>query len=733
MSHVHIRGLALGGLMAVLLTVPARGADLETLDTSLKIVPAEAAFYSASLRNREQYQIVAKSKAVATFLALESVKKAWREGSAELSKPGGAYEVFENFRKDPENQQLLDLLVDMVSSEVFVYGDESLNQVLDLYVRIANANRLGTLTAMAKPENRGKDPNEIQARVLLKALNDHLDLIKVPDMVIGFRLSNTERAEAQIKRLEGMLKGPINQNPQTKGRLKRIALGGKDFLTFSLDGGLIPLDELKIDKYEKEKGEYDKLRKKIQSLTLTVSMGVRDQYMLLSIGGGTKHITKLGKGKSLATRPEFAPLAKHADKRLTEINYVSKELRSKFALSKKDVDDMLNVGRETLKNVDEISEPIKKRLEKDMEDLAKDVKASIGEVGASAGFAFLTPTGQEAFAYDWSEHRSIDGSKPLSMAQHLGGNPIFAIVNRAKYDPDSYALTVKWMKTVYSYVDEFAVPQLDEQQKAIYEQATKIAFPILKRIDNATGKMILPAFADGQSGLVIDAKWTAKQWFPQQPESAKPLPMLELGFLSGVSDADKLKKGFVEYRAVINDVLALANNYAQGQFPEAKIPEPETKKIAGGTMYFYPITQLPGIDRRLLPNAALSENLLVLTLHEEMSERLLSKKPLKTECKVLDNLNRPLAGASYFNFAGLIDAAAPWVDYAIDNSGVEVRKVIKPGANPEPLKQPDNTAVKKEAAVVLDVLRCFRCVGTVSYFEDKALVSHTETVLRDLK
>ena len=43
----------------------ARAGDLEKLDTSLKLIPADAAFYSSMLRNREQIEMFLQSKAFA--------------------------------------------------------------------------------------------------------------------------------------------------------------------------------------------------------------------------------------------------------------------------------------------------------------------------------------------------------------------------------------------------------------------------------------------------------------------------------------------------------------------------------------------------------------------------------------------------------------------------------------------------------------------------------------------
>jgi hypothetical protein len=715
---LHLRKPWLALLVGAVLLAPARAADSSKADSSLKLVPAEAAFYTASLRNREQFDILLNSKAIAKLKSLAFVQTFWKQAEKDLAKPGGPWEMFQAFQKDPQNQELLDLLGDMVSTEFFLYGDESVTGTADMLTKVVAAVQYGPLLARLQGQGGLQRRDELQGTLLLKALNDNSELLRIPDFVVGFKLSKPERAEAQIKRLETLLKGPFNDNPQLKGRLKRRPVAGSVFLILALDGSLVPWDDIKLP--EEQPGDLDKLKKKLKSMTFTVSLGVRENYLLLGIGASAAHLNKLGKGKSLAERPEFKPMAKYADKRITETSYVSKAFREKFTTTKKDLDEMAERGREALKKAG-LPDELQKRVGDDLDKLMKDLRALFPEVGASMSFSFLTPTGQESFAYDWTENLSDDGSKPLTLTQHLGGSPILAGVSRARYDPESYQKTVKWIKTFYGYFDDFVLPQLNGDQKKQYEEFTKIVFPILKRLDNATGKMILPALADGQVGIAFDAKWTSKQWFPTAPPSEKPMPMLEVGFLVGVSDAALLKKGFEEYRQAINDAIAVANNQTGGQFPQIAIPPPESKKLAEGTMYYYPIPELPGLDKRVLPNAALSEKVLALSLSQDHGERLLSKKPLKTECPLLNNLDRPLSSMSYLDWAGLFDALSPWVDYALTNAPDLKRD------------QKQLASVREQVEVVLEVLKCFRCAGTVWYFEDKAQVTHTQSVFRDLK
>ena len=59
--------------------------------------------------------------------------------------------------------------------------------------------------------------------------------------------------------------------------------------------------------------------------------------MLLSIGESTAPLAALGGDKPLAERDELKPLAMHAEKKITSINYVSKAFLTKAGFTKADV------------------------------------------------------------------------------------------------------------------------------------------------------------------------------------------------------------------------------------------------------------------------------------------------------------------------------------------------------------------------------------------------------------
>lgn len=703
------------GLLAA---APLRAADAKA-DSSLKLVPADAAFYSTSLHNREQLKAVLKSKAWARLRDLPVVQMALKKAHGDLAKPGGPLEQFNAFRQQPENQQLLDLLGDMFSHEIFVYGTEETAGFLDLANQMNTAVMFAPLQKAAG-EDKGLQPNELQARAMLKTLADNPELVRMPDFVLGFKVTKADAAEQQIKRLEGLLRPQLERNPQLKGRLKTTQIGRRPFLTFSVDGQMVPWDKLSLEKYESTAGEFDKLIAKLKALTITVSLGVRDGYLLFALGASTAPVSKFGQGQALAGREELKILDKYADKRITDIAYVSKALNARIQASQNNFAGMAEKARDYLKTAN-LPDELRKKINQDLTEMAKDLQAFVREAGSVVSFTFSTPKGQESFTFDWGQHPGLDGSKPLSLLHHVGGSPLLAAAGRTKYNPENYAKLVKWVKKAHGYVEEYVVPTLPESGKEQYKQFSELAFPLLRRFDEATGKHLLPSMRDGQSAFVLDAKLKNKQWIATMPEAKQELPILEPAFVFGVSDAGQLRKAFEEYRSIINDALGIVNNQTGGFFPDLKLPPPKAKQDKAGTLYYYELPNAAvGLDTRIVPNAGLSKNVLTLSLSLEHSERLLADHPLKTDSPLLADLKKPLAAATYFNWAGFVDALAPWVDYVIQNA-----------AFPEDLPF-DKESIGKQVHTVLDVFKVIRTYSSITYFDGKVLVTHSETVIKDV-
>jgi hypothetical protein len=717
---VWVAGLV-GLLAATTLATPVRAADLDKLDCSLKWIPADAAFYSTMLRNREQFDAIRQSRAWAQLQALPVVQMAWQHVQAELNKAGSPVAQFQKFAQQPENRQLLELLGDMVSHEIFIYGDESVAGFTDLAGRISGATRFGPLFMQFSAAGRGKSANELQAIAILQVLKENLELIKVPNVVLGFKLSKAEPAETQLKRLEGLLTALIEKTPELKmlkGRLTRTQAAGSSFLTLTLDGSLVPWQQIPFDNLADKPGEYEPLIKKLSQLKLTLQLGVRNGYLLLSLGESSAHLARLGQGQALTERAELKPLERFADQRLTAISYLSKGLHAKLATTRRDIDDLVEQVQEGLKATGLTPEQ-QARIQKDLKALAEDLKRFVGEPGAKMSFSFLTQRGQESYSHDWSEQLNVDATQPLTLLEHVGGSPVLAVVGRSKPSPEPYQLLVKWLKVIPSYLDEFVVPHLEAEQKAQYQKALKAFQPLLSRLDETTSKMLLPALADGQVAFVLDAKLTSQQWHLALPPAAKPLPLPELALVIGVKDADLLQRAMGEYRSIANEMIARIRELAPpGEIPAFQIPPPKTQQLKAGTSYFYPLPAQLGLERRILPNAGLGDKVAALTLSQDHTERLLTRTPLKIDGGPLAKPNRPLVAAAYVDCAAFVDAATPWVEWG-------VRTAM--GADAQDVEE-----ILKQVRTGLAILKVFRSITSATYVEGGARVTHSETVIRDL-
>jgi len=701
---------------------PVRAAEPVKETSSLSFIPADAAFYGSSLRNREQYDRLVNSKAFARIKAMPFVQQMLVLAQLQLSNPSNPLGRISAALEDPQNSELLKLVGDMVSHEIFVYGDADFSEAVALFVRINSANQLATVQALV---GGGADQSIAQRRGILLALNQNRDRLKIPAMVIGFKLSDAAPAKTQLKRLEDELQAALAQQAQLAGRFKRTTIAGSDYLTLSLDGSLVPWNQLQIGDLEKTPGEFDELIAKLKKLTLSIALGVRGEYLLLSIGSSNNHLGTLGKGSLLYDRTELASLRKSSTRPLTSISYMSRDFAAKVNQVKQQIDNLVKMAK-TLLPMAPLEAGLKKELTTDIDTLAKTVVELIPKPGAKLSFTFLTDRGYEGYDRDWGENKYLDGSKRLSLLDHVGEDPIFFSVSRCTYNPEHYDMFVKFMQRAFYYGESYALTQMTDQKKAIYQQAKLLLIPFLKQTDKINRASLIPAFKDGQSAFVIDAKTKSVQWHRDMPPAQKPLPILELGLVYGVSDPGLLRKAMRDYYAAGQDLINNIQKQAPVLPPGTKIPGPQTKPAGEGTIYYYPLKSSWGLDPLLSPNAGLSGNVLALSLTHSQTQRLLKATPLSAGYGPLANRNRPLAGAASFDFPVLVDALTPWIEY-----GVGTYLTLRSFG--QPVNQDAIDATMQPFRPVLEVLKCYRGGTSVHYFEGDVLVRHRESVFQDLK
>jgi hypothetical protein len=469
--------------------------------------------------------------------------------------------------------------------------------------------------------------------------------------------------------------------------------------------------------------DFQKLIEHVKGLEFVLAMGVRGNDLLVTVGSSTDCIKKLGSSDRLIDKPEFKPMEKFAGKRITGIGYISKELNEQINNNAQQMDDLRDfvVQMVPLAN---FTEDQNDRLTKDVESLTDDIKAILPDLGSVTAVTFWADNGYESYQYNWGTSPDLDSSKPLGLLMHVGGDPILGIVARGKASVERNDSMAKWIDKAWQYVEELGLPRIPGKEREKVAAFLKDLKPLLKRLNTCIHDMLTPALADGQIGLVIDAKLMSKQLHESMPELEKELPMIEPALVLGVSNADLLRKGMGELRSIYNDLLSLIGK--QPDIPpdvamnldNFKWQEPKVAKIADGTLYSYPMPREWGVDKNIIPNAALSDNVAVLTISTKQSDRMLKTTPLKVG-GVLAKTDRPLAVAGWFDWNGLIGAATPWVNYVLEQM-------------PEEHFGGQKALVVDQVHTVLEVLSTIKSITSESYIEDKIMVTHSLLEIQDL-
>jgi hypothetical protein len=220
------------------------------------------------------------------------------------------------------------------------------------------------------------------------------------------------------------------------------------------------------------------------------------------------------------------------------------------------------------------------------------------------------------------------------------------------------------------------------------------------------------------------------------PPAAEPLPLPALALVYGVSDADKLKQAGAEYRSIVQEALdrlrgAVRDASESGdlpaeaaeQLPDIQVQPPQSRELDGAVLYWYPFPANWGLNDELALSAALSEEFVAFALLPELAARLIEEHPLDAY-GLLENPDRPLASAVIFDFAGLIEAARPWVGYF-----VALSQEVEPA---EADQQEGVRMVDQQIQSLLDVAACFRGGAAVTYREGNVFITHSKTFFQDL-
>jgi len=148
------------------------------------------------------------------------------------------------------------------------------------------------------------------------------------------------------------------------------------------------------------------------------------------------------------------------------------------------------------------------------------------------------------------------------------------------------------------------------------------------------------------------------------------------------------------------------------------------RKTKDGVFYSIALPEALGLDKQIELSAGIGEKVAVFGLSRATTERLLAPKPLEAGGLLARAADRPLLGATYLNWEGMVKALSPWIELGAD-------AIIDRFIDED--EKEKRASVRKQVTTVLEVLTVFRGSASVTFVEDKATVTHSESVVRDLE
>jgi hypothetical protein len=655
-------------------------------------MPKSSALFSNSLRLGEQWRALRDSEAVRLLLDLPAVKMLMVEA---MTSPG--WQQFQEARAQmPMVDVGLAVLADAFSQEVFVCLDERWKTfgpaLSSLYVQSALA---GLTASFGTPQG---------ARVIDAVLADK-DALRLPGAVVGFRMTEPERARELLAELIAMVKdaAPLPLREET--------IGGAKYFVLRLDGSMIPADaredirfSLEIDGTSEER--LDKFDAWLRSQTLAVAIGLREDYLLLSIGGDTVQLEALGTGESLAESTAFAPIRGCFKPGVLSLSYLCAELTSR---AKVDVEAWLSKADEWMEEFREtMPEGLEPLIRKDVEAFLNDVNGFLPDAQPELAVSFLNG-GIESYSFVAASPNGPDTSKPLSILASVGPSPLLAIAGRSAPAAATYDAFARWVEVAYSYFEDYAVPAMSNSDLSQFRKFEETFLATIRRMHVTTKSELIPAVDACESLFVLGGAGELKALPDVRVELPRPVRYPQPALVMQLNDGKMLEAAMGNYRDAIHRFLAKMAE-TDPDAGELRLPAPDARPFAGGTLYSYPIPIPPMLG--LSPNAVVTADRAVMAITEQHSTELL--KPSAIPDGGVVDFMAPAIAAAWIDIAG-------FQDMLFDNVELAVEVLDREGEAP-----PDLLAmIRAHVPRARKILGVFRHYASVNWIDDKTQVTHS--------
>jgi len=669
-------------------------------------IPADACYFSTNLRLGEVWNKVRNSRAIKKLLSLPAVQ----EGLGQLRRTPLYQQVLREQNASSLPGTSLAIAREAISQEIFIYGDARCISILNAFSSLYWEMFIEGFKAGFQSPRRGAGP-EMNRKLISTILHLEKDL-RVPPVVLGFRVSSSGSIQEKLTRLMNMIR------PQIPFPIEELEISGGRYSIIRLAGTMVPppvrhgfLGNLARDGIPEELVR--RLNEFIDSLSLVFSIGLRGDYLLVGIGPDTEHLRKLGQAPSLAGSESFKPVRQHFKPGVISLAYIDEKLTSSGKLP---VDSALAAldGLLAVVPPGKLPENFPGRLRTDARAFLDDMNRYLPEPAPWISISFLND-GIESYSFSAFNSASLDASKPLEFNSG-GGDALAAVATRSPSSREPYERLAHWLTVAYGYFEEFIVPTIPKRSRGEFERFRSVFIPAIKELHVATRDLLIPAVDGCQSLLQVDGGGRLGGIPNSGISFASPLHYPRLAFMTELNDPEKLKEAFSRYRETVNRFIEKAAETELGLEP-FRIPEPESRPFSGGTLYTYPLPFDLGSDFE--PHALVTEKHLILSLSPDHS-RSLVKSPIKPANRVID-FALPAGMVYHLNLKRLIDLIAT-------DAEAIVKHLASRGEIPGQLQK----IMESHFPVARDVFGCIRSFSGRIYEEEGIQVHHSWFHIEDL-
>lgn len=634
----------------MLLAVSPLAAQTEVKDSAINHAPEDVVFF---------YSVMNLQATLERTLASDLV--------TDLRQIPGAAETFEGLdlllgvdppsaEIDEETAPLLtyrSAISNLLGSEVFVYAERSL---LDL-------NRHAQQMMRLAKEAAKQDENYRSETFFMSLPDEEIAKLVVPSFVIGTRLKDVAAGADYLDFCQMLATSYAADWMQP--HIRQELVDGQPVVWVTLDGSMIPWDD------EVEAGEDEiatqaslRLRRLVADRTITLAVGVRDGFLLISFGEDLGPLRRF-KGEKTLYASEAAQRLRAADlSHPLAIGYRSDDWATSLTATDYSLvqwfTELIEANQGIVSATDPsvqfwIQENLKK-LGQTLAELDRQWKAIRLPTVGKLGWWFVDGQG---IAGETVHHGRIDRrvrNGIPAVLDHVGPKPLVVAASSGQVDKRQWSIVTNLLRTgvqaanayyqtVVGMIESNASEVDDEtmqQSREIATNAEEIANVLTKVLDTFDSDW-LDANGDEGWAFVLTREPEGKQW------------PINFGWIGSVSDAPALQTAAESLRTQLNAAFeryaAFVSDEESTEVPIA-IPAAIVKVDDVGTRATW-----AWADAGLAPQALLTNEWLMLGIDPDVLTKFIEVSPHDQLPMLPDDAT--VVGYLHLNFREYIDALTP--------------------------------------------------------------------------